>query len=180
MEVVAVNRFTVTRELFAESHAAVFSRQRQKMLLYSGLVFFAFGLASLALRARFPMASVLCVPLLLTGAFVVLWALTLERSELRRKYKAFRARGGESCGRTITCYRNLLTVETGEGEPREIDYPDIREHRQTEHLYLLICADHTGVMLAKDGFTEGNWQDLLRAIERAKEEAEKQRMLEAI
>ena len=63
-------------------------------------------------------------------------------------------------------------IETGDGEPVQIDYPDIRDHRETEHLYLLLCADHTGVMLARDGFQTGSWQALLDAIEKAKQEAE--------
>ena len=70
METVAVNRVTVTRELFAESHAAVFSHRRRKMLLYCGIVFLAFGLALLAVQTRFPVASALCVPALLSGVIV--------------------------------------------------------------------------------------------------------------
>ena len=44
MEPIAVNHLSITRKLFAESHAAVFSRRRQRMLLYCGMVFLAFGL----------------------------------------------------------------------------------------------------------------------------------------
>ena len=71
--------------------------------------------------------------------------------------------------RTITCFYSFLTVDTGKGEPLSIDYPDIRECRETEHLCLLICVDHTGVLLAKDGFESGSWPELQEAIEKAKQ-----------
>ena len=178
MDPIAVNHVTITRELFAESHRAVFSRRRQKMLLYCGIVFLAFGLILLAVQMRFPVASALCVPALLTGAFVLIWALTLEKSELIKKLRAFQARNGDASARTITCWRNCLTVDTGRGEPVQIDYPDIREFRETEHLHLLICADHTGIQLAKDGFETGSWTALTDAIEKARQEAEQLAQLE--
>ena len=171
MEPIAVNRLTVDRALFAESHAAIFSRKRQKTLLYCGIVFLAFGLVFLALQTRVPVLSALCVPTLLTGILVVIWALTLQKLELRRKYKAFRRVNGDASERTVTCYRTSLFVDTGKGEPVEIDYTDAREHKETEHLCLLICADHRGVMLAKDGFETGSWEALLAAIEKARQEA---------
>lgn len=171
MEPVAVNRITVDHALFAESHSAIFSKKRQKTLLYCGIVFLAFGLVFLVLQARVPVLSALCVPTLLTGILVLIWALTLQKSELRRRYKAFRRVNGDASERTVTCHRASLSVDTGRGEPIEIDYTDVREHRETEHLCLLICADHRGVMLAKDGFETGSWDALLAAIDKAKQEA---------
>lgn len=171
MEPIAVNRVTVDQALFAEAHAAIFSKKRQKTLLYCGVVFLVFGLILLAAQARMPVASALSFPALLSGVLVLVWALTLQKSELRRKYNAFRRRHGDASERTVTCYRSYLTVETGAGEPVQIDYPDIKEHRVTERLYLLICKDHSGVMLARDGFTTGSWQALLDAIEQAQIEA---------
>lgn len=171
MEPIAVNRITVDRALFAEAHAAIFSKKRQKMLLYAGIVFCAFGLILLAVQVRLPVASALSFPALLTGVLVVVWALTLQKSELRRKYKAFQRKNGDSSERTIYCYRNFLTVETGAAEPTQIDYPDIKEHKVTDRLCILICNNHAGIMLAKDGFTVGSWQALLDAIEQAQIEA---------
>ena len=172
MEPIAVNRITVDRALFAEAHAAIFSKRRQKMLLYAGIVFCAFGLILLALQARLPAAGALGFPALLSGAIVIAWALTLQKTELRRKYDAFRRRHGDASARTVSCYRDHLTVETGAAEPVRIDYADIREHRATEHMYILICKSHAGVMLDRSGFETGSFQDLLDAVDRAKKEAE--------
>ena len=171
MEPIAVNHITVDKTLFTESHTAIFSKKRQKTLLYCGIVFLAFGLVFLILQARVPVLSTLCVPTLLTGILVIIWALTLQKSELRRKYKAFQRVNSDVSERTVTCHRTSLSVDTGKGEPIEIEYTDVRDHKETEHLCLLICADHRGVMLAKDGFEIGSWNVLLTAIEKAKQEA---------
>ena len=170
-EPVAVNQITVTKELFEESHAAVFSKRRQKMLLYCGIVFLCFGLVMLLVRLRFPATSGLFLPSTLTGAVVLIWALTLEKSERKKKYRLFRQRNGEASARTITCQATYLTVEPEQGEPVDIDYADITEEKETEHLILLICRDHTGVLLAKDGFLTGSREALTDAIQKAREEA---------
>ena len=171
MEPIAVNHIAIDMALFAEGHGATFSKKRQKMLLYCGIVFCAFGLILLAVQVKLPVASALSFPALLSGALVVLWALTLQKTELRRKYSAFKKRNGEVSERTVYCYSHSLAVDTGGAQPVEIEYTDIREHRETERLLILICANHAGVMLARDGFETGSPAGLLQAVERAKKEA---------
>ena len=171
MEPLAVNRITITRDLFAESHEAVFSVKRQKTLLYCGIVFLAFGLILFLLRSRMQAAAGLYTMLLLTGAIVVVWSLTLKKSDFRKKYRAFQQKHGEASARVITCDRTGLEIDTGKGEPVRIEYTEVQDHRETEHLYLLLCSGHMGVQLAKDGFQAGSWDALLRAVDRAKEEA---------
>ena len=73
--------------------------------------------------------------------------------------------------RTITCDRTGMSINSGSGEPLRIEYTDVLEHRETPHLYLLLCSGHMGVQLARDGLTTGSWNALLKAIDRAKEEA---------
>ena len=171
MEPVAVNRITVDQALFAEAHSAIFSARRQKMLLYAGIVFCVFGLILLAVQMRFPVASALSFPALLSGIIVVIWALTLRKSELKKKYRAVERKNGSVSERVVSCYARYLIVETGSAEPVQIDYPDIRDHKTTDHLCILLCRDHTGVLLSKDGFTAGSWELLLETIEQAKKEA---------
>ena len=171
MEPVAVNRVTITSDMFEESHAAIFSVKRQKTLLYCGIIFFVFGLILFALRSRMQAAAGLYTMLMLTGAIVVIWSLTLKKSDLRKKYRAFQLRHGDASARVITCDRAGMKIDTGKGEPVRIEYTEVQDHRETEHLYLLLCSGHRGVQLAKDGFECGSWADLLRAIDRAKKEA---------
>lgn len=172
MEPIAVNHVTITRELFAESHDAVFSVKRQKMLLYAGIIFVITGLILLAFQTRIPAVSALYTPLLLTGGIVIVWALTLKKSDFRKKYRAFQQKNGDAASRTITCDRTGLEIDVGSGKPLRIQYTEIREHKETPHLYLLLCSGHTGVQLARDGFETGSWEDLLKAVDRAKQEAE--------
>lgn len=170
MEPIAVNRITVTRDLFGESHEAVFSHRRQKTLLWCGIIFAAFGLVLLALQSRAPAAQGLYLPLLLTGGVVILWAATLKKSDLSRKWRAFQGKSGDQALRTVTFDRTGMTVDTGQGEPARIEYTEIRETRETPRLYLLLCSGHRGVLLAKDGFEKGSWDAVLQAEERAKQE----------
>lgn len=172
MEPVAVNHVTITRELFAESHDAVFSVRRLKMLRYGGLVFFAAGLILLGFSSRLPFAASLYLPLLLTGAVVVLWSLTLKKTDLRKKYRIFTQKNGENPTRTITCDRTGLEVDKGSGKPLCIQYTEVREMKETPHLYLLLCSGHTGVQLSREGFETGSWEALKQAVDRAKKEAE--------
>ena len=65
----------------------------------------------------------------------------------------------------------IMSIDSGIGEPLRIEYTDVLEHRETPHLYLLLCSGHMGVQLARDGLTTGSWNALLKAIDRAKEEA---------
>lgn len=171
MEPVAVNRTTITRDLFAESHEAVFSVKRQKTLIYCGMVFLAFGLILYLLRSWMQAGAGLYTMLLLTGFVVVIWSLTLKKSDFRKRYRVFQQKHGEASSRVITCDRTGMEIDTGKGEPVRIEYTEIRDLRETEHLYLLLCSGHMGVQLAKDGFQTGSWDALLQAIDRAKEEA---------
>ena len=171
MEPVAVNHITVTRDLFAESHEAIFSVRRQKMLLYGGLVFLLFGLILLAFQSRIPNAPALFIPLLLTGAAVVLWSLTLKKSDLKKQFRSFQRKNGDDPQRTVICSRTGVEVDTGKEKPVRIEYTDVREWRETPHLYLLLCSNHMGVQLAKDGFETGSWDQVLQAMDKAKKDA---------
>ncbi len=91
--------------------------------------------------------------------------------DLKKKYLAFRQKNGDEARRTITCDRTGMSIDSGSGEPLRIEYTDVLEHRETPHLYLLLCSGHMGVQLARDGLTTGSWNALLKAIDRAKEEA---------
>ena len=73
--------------------------------------------------------------------------------------------------RIITCDRTGLEINTGREKPIRIEYNDVREWRETVHLYLLLCSNHVGVHLAKDGFETGSWNQILQAMEKAKQEA---------
>lgn len=177
MEPIAINRTTVTRELFIEGHAATFSRKRQRLLLYCGVAFLAVGLLLCALQSHLSAASTLSVPLTLSGIIAAIWALTLRRSEARKKYKAFQRKN--IAERTFYCYPDHLTIQPDGPSPTQIRYTDIREHRETDHLLILICKNRTGLLLNKTGFDRGTPAELLEAIDQAQSKArEDERALE--
>ncbi len=177
MEPVAINQIEITKDLFSESHAAVFSIRRQQTLLSCGIVFLLFGLVLFFFRTRLPGIVGLYTMLLLTGAIVVLFALTLKKTDFQKKYRAFRQKNGDVSTRTVTCDRTGIIIDTGKGEPVRIDYTEVRDFRETPHLYLLLCSDHQGVQLSRNGFILGNWDLLWKTIAQAKEQAEAMREL---
>ena len=154
---------------FSRSESTVV--EKSLLLLYGGLVFLLFGLVLLAFQDRIPNTPALFTPLLLTGAVVALWSLTLKKSDLRKKYRAFQQKNGDNPRRTITCDRAGLEIDAGRKKPIHIEYTDVREWRETAHLYLLLCSNHVGVQLAKDGFETGSWDQILQAMEKARQEA---------
>ena len=155
MEPVAVNHVTITRELFAESHEAVFSVKRQKMLLYAGIIFVVTGLILLALQSRVPAVSALYIPLLLTGGIVIVWALTMKKSDLRKKYRAFQQKNGDNASRTITCDRTGLEIDTGSGKPLRIEYTDILNTQKHPTCISCCAADTPGCSLPGTALKRG-------------------------
>ncbi|MBQ8935851.1 MAG: YcxB family protein [Oscillospiraceae bacterium] len=150
MEPIAVCHTTITPELFRESHAVVFDRKKQKTLLLCGIVFAAFGLAFLLVRYLLNRVIVLGGPVLVMGLFVIGWSFVLPHSEYKRKYKIMcQKNGGAPIERTVTFYETSLTVAS-EGEVlADIDYTEVKDWKETEHLAVLICEDRTGVLVEK-------------------------------
>ena len=159
MEPVAVCHTTITPKLFRESHAVVFDRKKQRTLLLCGIVFAAIGLAFLLVQYLLNRVIVLGGPVLVMGLFVVGWSFVLPHSECRRKYKIMcQKNGGTPVERRVTFYENGLTVAS-KGEVRaDIDFAEIKERKETEHLIVLICEDRTGVLVEKAALSEDEWE----------------------
>lgn len=156
MEPLAVNYIRVTPELFQESFSVVFDKRKQKTLLICGVVFAVFGLLSLLIQYFLHRMIVLGAPVLMMGCVVIGWSFLLPVTERRKKYKALcRKNSGAPVERTIEFFENGLIVHTEDEAPIEIDYSDIREWRETEHLSVLVCEGRMGILLAKDGFQSG-------------------------
>jgi hypothetical protein len=61
--------------------------------------------------------------------------------------------------RTTTFYQDHFEI-LGEGVERQIAYHEITQVLQSKRLLILICEDKTGVLLALDGFCQGNVNDV--------------------
>lgn len=170
MEPIAVNNLTITPEYFRESFSAVFAKRPRKTLFLCGLIVAAMGALSLALQLFFHRILLLGPPLLMMGIFVMGWAILLPRTECRKKYKALCLKnGGAPVKRRTEFYEHSLVVFSDSGAPLEVDYPDVEQLQETEHLVILRCAGRRGILLDKQGFERGSLEEIQRqlAAERA-------------
>lgn len=53
------------------------------------------------------------------------------------------------------------------GTLKTVPYGDVLQIRETKNLVMLICADKTGIMVAKKGFTLGNYEEITALIRSA-------------
>lgn len=150
MEPIAVCHTVITPELFWESYRIVFDRKKQRTLLLCGIVFAVFGLVFLMVQYLLNRVIVLGGPVLVMGLFVIGWSFVLPHSECKRKYRIMcRKNGGAPIDRTVTFYETGLSVASGGEVLADIDYSEVTDRKETEHLLVLICEDRTGVLIEK-------------------------------
>jgi hypothetical protein len=167
MEPTAINHITVTPELFQESFSTVFVKRKQQTLLICGIVFTLAGVIFLLIQHFFQKLIVLGAPVIVMGCFVIGWSFWLPVSERKKKYKALcRKNGGEPVKRTVEFFETGLSVHTEDEFPVEIDYSEVKEVKETEHLAILLCENRMGVLLDKAGFETGTLKLVKELVER--------------
>ena len=172
---IAVNEIEITTELFKESFYAVFSKRKQKMLMNCGLVFILAGAVIMVIQYFLHMTSLLLsATILFPGIFVIVWAIRLPQTEYKRKLKLFNLKNKDGNRKRITCFSyGDFSVQADGQDPVYFDYTEISEWKETEHLLILICNDHTGIMLDKTGFTVGNAEIIKKQEQKCKNALEK-------
>ena len=164
MEPIAVSHTTITQALFQEGFALVFDRKKQKTLLLCGILFAVFGLFFLLVQYCLKRVIVLGGPVLLMGLFVIGWSCYLPHSECRKKYHALcRKNKGSPIERTISFYETGFVVSSPEQTLAEINWSEVLRYEETEHLIVLICENHAGVMIGKDTLSESDRKRLFAA-----------------
>lgn len=171
MEPLAVNHIQITKELFQESFAMVFDKRKQKTLLLCGIVVAAFGALSLVVQHFLHKVLILGVPILMMGIFVVIWSFFLPRTACKRTYKAFCLRNSRTpVKRRVEFYASSLAVYTeGNSSVLEVDYSEIKEWRISPHLVLLICDDHSGILLDQANFQMKTWEQIETLLKQSKD-----------
>ena len=73
-----------------------------------------------------------------------------------------------------TCFSyGDFSVQADGQDPVYFEYTEISEWKETEHLLILICNDHTGIMLDKTGFTVENAEIIKKQEQKCKNALEK-------
>ena len=169
MERQAENQFTITKSLFMEgmlriSRDSYGKAAAKAMLLVLGL-WGAFFLYTLAVAGDAAHALLFLVIIGMAGLWL---CVGIPRSNANRAWKALEGKYGSNLHRTTSFYPDHLEIQ-GEGLEKHISYDQIVQILLSRRLLILVCQDKVGILLALDGFTDGNAQQVKALIEGAKD-----------
>lgn len=167
MEILAENRFHLTRALFFEGMARIsrdtYGKWARKFTLVFLIVWAVMAILLLCIGGTIGQALIY----LALVAVICLWLnLLAPRSQAKKAWKALVSRCGEDPERITRFYGEHLEIDAG-GALKTIPYTDILEIKQTKGLLVLVCADKVGVMAAKDGFVSGSAENVLALLQGA-------------
>jgi hypothetical protein len=83
----------------------------------------------------------------------------MPRSNAKRLWKSLEGKYGCNLQRTTSFYPDYFEI-LGDGVERQITYEEVLQIKQSRRLLILVCEDKTGVLLALDGFRQGNVNDV--------------------
>ncbi len=157
------NKFKVTRRLYYEGMKAI--SDYKQTVTRIGIMLFALWLAFAVFTISEENGILFVLAELLIAA--VLFGLVLLFYSKGRWNKAYRSmltkNGGEIPVRTTKFYEDYFVIVTESGELK-LMYDSVKKIYETENLIILFCQDKRGVMLAKDGFVKGTWEDTRKKL----------------
>ena len=160
MEKIAENQFTITKPLFMEGMLRISKdgygkSARKAMLLVLGL-WTAFSIYTLAVKGDL----VICLEFLILLCVAGLWlCVGMPRSNAKRLWKGLEGKYGCDLQRTTSFFSDHFEI-LGDGVEKHIAYEEVIQIKQSRRLLILVCEDKTGVLLALDGFRQGNVNDV--------------------
>lgn len=167
MKPIAENHFSITKELFYEGMLRISRDSYGKAARKYSLVFLAIW-AAMAAFLLFTGGTIgqTLVYLIIVGA-IILWLNVLApRNHAKTAWETLVRRYGTDMERQVTFYKDHLEVG-GDCAERSVTYQQILEVQESKHLYVLISVDKVGVMVAKDGFSYGDWDEIHALIRSA-------------
>ena len=168
--VLAENTFTVTKSLFMEGQVAVlrdgYGVTVRRAIQAIAILWFILAIVTLMLEINLVFVGIEAVVLILATLWIY---VVIPRSKARRAFQTFTARHGGDFSRVTRFYEEQMVIETN-GGTKKISYADIEKTLYSKNLMLLIARDHTGVMLSRTGFTQGDPKAVEELIQQAKQE----------
>lgn len=155
-EPIAVNRFTLTKELFYEGMRRVSKENydgfAKKIVLVIAGLWVAFAAVTLIWKQSMSFLLLETAVSALVSAWVLFY---LPWDKRRRAYKAIVARCGDDMERTTTFYEDHLTVYAADKDVT-VAYETVEKLLKTEHLLILLTEDNTGILIDRNGFCAGS------------------------
>ncbi len=155
MEILAENRFVISKAEFVEARLALSRDNFRAVAKKLGLLMLLVVAALIGTSLLLGMGIFSVVMELLILGFVALWLLVLfPRSSAKTAYKVLVKKGGAEPERITRFYADHLEIE-GPGVHTELSYEQIVQIRHTRHLLILFTDEKGGVLLKPEGFTKG-------------------------
>lgn len=167
MKPIAENRFSITKQLFYEGMLSISKDSYGKAAIKYSFVFVAIwvAMAAFLLFTGGTIGQAL-VYLLLVGVIILWLNVFAPRSHAKKGWNALVNRYGSAMERRTRFYRDHLEID-GDCAAKTVTYQEILEIKESKHLYVLICVDKVGVMVAKDGFAYGDFDEIKSLIREA-------------
>lgn len=167
MEILAENRFQLTKPLFFEGMARIskdtYGKWAKKFTLILLLVWAASAALLLCIGGTLIQGMIYLVPM----SAICLWMnFLIPRSRAKKAWAALVSRCGENPERITRFYADHLQIESS-GAEKSFAYSDITEIKETTHLLVLIYGEKQGIILAKDGFSIGDSERVLALVQGA-------------
>ena len=167
MEPIAENRFSITRALYSEGMLRISRDSYGKAARKYSLVFLAIWVVMSAfLLCTGGTPGQVAVYLLMLCLILIWLNILAPRNHVKKAWNSLFQRYGSAMSRRVRFYQDHLEVD-GDCTKKSIPYQDILEIQESKNLYLLISAGKVAVMVAKEGFTHGNCDEVLALIQRA-------------
>ena len=167
MEILAENRYVMTKALFLEGLNRMsrdsYGKTAKKCTIGLMLLWVVMTGLLLAIGGTFAQSLVYLAAI----GFVCLWLNVLApRKQAKKSWNALLSRCGENSQRSTCFFDDHLEIST-DGFRKTIPYSDIVKILRTKQLYVLVCRDKMGVMVTKDGFVTGSAEQIMALIDGA-------------
>ena len=165
-EPLAVNRFTLTKELFYEGNKRTsketYSRFALRMVLIMTGAWVIVAVVTLLTNPSIVFIAVEALVLILASLWVAVYTPWNKR---RKAYRAFLELYGEDPERTTVFYEDHLVVNP-EGREITAAYSDIAKTLTSDRLLILITSQNKGILVDRTGFTTGSEETVRSLIDR--------------
>ncbi len=167
-EPIAVITYTMTEDLFCEGMKCVSKENYGKFAKKVVLVVLAAWLVMAVLTVALGQGYSLLLGESVVTALVIVWVTVyLPWDKRRRGWKRMEEQYGADMERTTAFYPDRLTVHAA-GREITVPYAEIEKRLEGERLYVLLAESGTGVLLKKDAFTTGSWDEVLPLLKNIK------------
>lgn len=168
MEILAENRFVITKSLFIEGRLSLSRESYGKSAnkIGAALLILLLVLVGGSLLLGLSFASV-GMEILILGVMAFWLFYGFPRSNAKDAYKALIRKCGDEPERITRFFDDHLEIE-GPGVHTSLSYTQIEQVQRTRHLLVLVSDEKAGVLLKLDSFPVGSEAVVCELINAAK------------